>query len=49
MVYQVTRTAPKDNDYGWYGLGQIKTISILPLDISYDLEEEDPMTVAGLL
>ncbi|KAG8934889.1 hypothetical protein FRC02_009011 [Tulasnella sp. 418] len=48
-VYQVQRRTPAPGDYGWYGDGEIQTISINHLNVSYDLQEEDPMKVAGLL
>ncbi|KAI0028156.1 hypothetical protein K488DRAFT_32515, partial [Vararia minispora EC-137] len=37
-------------DNGWYGEGRIRTITMLPpIGVSYDLDAEDPMTVAGQL
>ncbi|THH20946.1 hypothetical protein EW146_g507 [Bondarzewia mesenterica] len=40
----------KDGDDGWYGEGRIRMITILPpVNATYNLDEEDPMTVAGLL
>ena len=49
QMYTVTRKAPTEGDFGWYGEGQIETITILPMNATYDLEKEDPMAVAGLL
>ncbi|KAG8864862.1 hypothetical protein FRB96_003448 [Tulasnella sp. 330] len=49
QVYEAKRAATKPNDYGWYGEGQIRQITIKPLNVTYDLEKEDPMTVAGML
>ncbi|KAL5527541.1 hypothetical protein ACEPAG_6342 [Sanghuangporus baumii] len=48
-TYRVTRHKPMPNDFGWYGDGQIKEITILPVDSTYNLDEEDPMKVSGLL
>lgn len=48
-VYAVERHQPSLGDFGWYGDGQIKTVTILPLGVTYNLDEEDSMKVAGLL
>lgn len=53
-VYSVTRHSPSNSKgsgarNGWYGDGRIKEITILPLGVSYNLDEEEPMRVAGLL
>ncbi|KAI0052577.1 hypothetical protein FA95DRAFT_1579903 [Auriscalpium vulgare] len=37
------------HESGWYGEGAIQDITILPLNVTYNLEEEDPMTLAALL
>ncbi|KZV68128.1 hypothetical protein PENSPDRAFT_27311 [Peniophora sp. CONT] len=35
---------------GWYGEGRIHKITMLPpISVTYDLDKEDPITVAGLL
>jgi len=35
---------------GWYGQGRIRTITMRPpIGVTYDLDNDDPMTVAGLL
>ena len=37
-------------DPGWYGEGRISKITMLPpISVTYDLDKEDPMTVAALL
>ncbi|EJD01283.1 uncharacterized protein FOMMEDRAFT_21702 [Fomitiporia mediterranea MF3/22] len=48
-TYRVTRHSPSPNDYGWYGEGQVKEITIVPIDVTYNLDDEDPMKVSGLL
>ena len=48
-TYTVSRHEPRDGDYGWYGEGQVKTITIVPVNATYDLDVEDPMKVSGLL
>ena len=48
-TYDVKRHSKCQNDYGWYGEGQIKEITIIPLAVTYDLDAEDPMKVASLL
>lgn len=53
-VYSVTRhprTKPNGSvaGNGWYDEGRIKDITILPLGVTYNLDEEEPMKVAGLL
>jgi hypothetical protein len=47
QVYHVTRSA-SDKD-GWDGKGSITRVEMPSLGASYDLVNEDPMTVAGLL
>ncbi|KAF9030722.1 hypothetical protein BDZ89DRAFT_1101300 [Hymenopellis radicata] len=46
-IYSVERHAPGSG--GLYNEGRIRTITMIPVNATYDLEEEDPMTVAGLL
>lgn len=46
-LYQAVRKE-KDTS-GWYGQGEIKTITIIPLQETYDLDEQDPLIVASLL
>ncbi|PCH41571.1 hypothetical protein WOLCODRAFT_137476 [Wolfiporia cocos MD-104 SS10] len=49
-IYQVTRKPLSEKCFpGWYGEGAVKTIGILPLRVTYDLDEQDSMTVASLL
>lgn len=48
-TYSVDRHPPRSDDFGWYGEGQIKRITITPLGASYDLDIEDPMAVSSLL
>ncbi|EMD40976.1 hypothetical protein CERSUDRAFT_111549 [Gelatoporia subvermispora B] len=52
-VYEVVRHSPGEEKardaYGWYGDGQIKNITIRPVGVTYNLDEEDPMTVIALL
>ncbi|KDQ64983.1 hypothetical protein JAAARDRAFT_111140, partial [Jaapia argillacea MUCL 33604] len=48
--FRVTRhPLGKGEGYGWYGLGQIKDITIVPISVTYDLDTEDPMTVSAML
>lgn len=58
QMYTVTRKSPVKGDFGWYGEGEIATIRIQTpskvdgstgLDVTYDLDKDDPMAVAGLL
>ncbi|KAF9514578.1 hypothetical protein BS47DRAFT_1342889 [Hydnum rufescens UP504] len=49
QVYSVVRKPHVSDDFGWYGEGEIHTITITPLGVTYDLSVEDPMSVAGLL
>lgn len=50
-VYTVTRHDPAkvESVYGWYGQGQIKDITVVPVGETYNLDECDPMTTAALL
>ncbi|KAL4241326.1 hypothetical protein ABKN59_000083 [Abortiporus biennis] len=48
-VYRVTRLAPSEGSYGWYGLGQINDITIVPLDKTFVIGEGDPLKIASLL
>ncbi|TFK56026.1 hypothetical protein OE88DRAFT_694681 [Heliocybe sulcata] len=48
-TYNVERGSKHDEGFGWYGLPQIRTITIVPIGVTYDLDTEDPMTVAALL
>ncbi len=48
-VYVVTRRPPASGSLSWYGLGQIKDITVVPLGKTYDLDEEDPMPLSALL
>ncbi|THH12332.1 hypothetical protein EW145_g89 [Phellinidium pouzarii] len=48
-TYRVTRHAPRPDDFGWYGDGQVKLITIFPVGVTYNLDVEDPMKVSALL
>ena len=49
-LYKVTRHEKGQlRRNGWGGAGQVKTITIVPLEVTYDLESEDPLKVANLL
>ena len=48
-TYRVVRHKPRPGDFGWYGEGQIKEITIIPVHATYNLDDEDPMKVSGLL
>lgn len=48
-VYSVTRKHHRPSDFGWYGQGEIETITVHPLHVTYELDREDSMTLAGLL
>lgn len=48
-IYRVTRFSGMNDASGWYGLPGIKEITIIPLGKTYNLQNEDPMTVASLL
>jgi len=48
-TYSVVRHKPKAGDFGWYGEGQVKDITINPIGVTYDLDNEDPMKVSSLL
>ncbi|KZT12648.1 uncharacterized protein LAESUDRAFT_640177 [Laetiporus sulphureus 93-53] len=49
-LYRVVRKEKGEKgEGGWYGEGPIKTITIEPLDQTYDLDEMEPLKVASLL
>ncbi|KAI0081015.1 hypothetical protein K474DRAFT_1657199 [Panus rudis PR-1116 ss-1] len=49
-VYKVTRHSPSEKSvYGWYDLGDIKDITIVPMQKTFNLAEGDPMVLAALL
>jgi hypothetical protein len=48
-TYQVRRKKPCARDLGWYGEGEIYSIDIIPLKVTYNLDVDDPMMVSGLL
>ena len=48
-TYRVTRHEPRQGDFGWGGEGQVRTVTVVPVGATYDLDVEDPMRVAGLL
>ena len=35
--------------YSWYGEGQIQSITVVPLQRTYDIEKEEPMALSALL
>ncbi|KAI0922007.1 hypothetical protein AcV5_000548 [Taiwanofungus camphoratus] len=49
-IYSVVRKYRNEKNLsGWYGEGEIREITIIPLQKTYNLDSEDPMTVAALL
>lgn len=49
-VYHVTRRALGEKGaYSWYGEGQIQTVTVVPLQRTYNIEEEEPMRLSALL
>lgn len=49
-IYSVVRKYRNEKNLsGWYGEGEIREITIIPLQKTYSLDSEDPMTVAALL
>lgn len=46
QVYSVER---RHDSAGWYGQGEIKSIMVIPVNATYNLEFEDPVKVAGML
>lgn len=49
-VYHIVRkVAVEKGAYSWYGEGQIEKITVVPLQRTYNLEEEEPMTLSALL
>lgn len=49
-VYRVTRKAAGEKGaYSWYGEGQIQTVTVVPLQRTYNIEEEEPMTLSALM
>ncbi|CCM03992.1 uncharacterized protein FIBRA_06148 [Fibroporia radiculosa] len=49
-IYAVVRKVKSEKGIsGWYGEGQIKTITVIPLQVTYDLDKEEPLKVASLL
>ena len=48
-IYRVKRLEGTEDASGWYGLPAIREITIVPLEKTYNLQNEDPMTVASLL
>ena len=48
--YSVTRRSPSTTtEGGWYGEGQIRTITLKAVGQTLDLDQEDPMTAAAFL
>ncbi|CAE6507270.1 unnamed protein product [Rhizoctonia solani] len=45
----VSRIKYAPNDLSWDNLGEIEIIEIIPLGVRYNLQEEDPMKISGLL
>ena len=48
-VYSVVRHDAEKDASGWYGQSSIKEVTILPLQKTYKLSDEDPMVIAALL
>ncbi|KAJ3518428.1 hypothetical protein NM688_g9440 [Phlebia brevispora] len=48
-IYTVVRHDPEKNTSGWYGKPSIKEITIVPLQKTYVLAQEDPMVISALL
>ena len=49
-LYSVTRYSPSiTNGGGWYGEGQIRTITLEAVGHTLNLDHEDPMTAAAFL
>lgn len=49
-LYSVTRHNPSaKTEGGWYGEGQIRTITLEVVGQTIDLDHEDPMTAAAFL
>ena len=50
LSYSVTRHDPSTNaEGGWYGEGQIRTITVKVVGQTLNLDHEDPMTAAAFL
>ncbi|CAE6435113.1 unnamed protein product [Rhizoctonia solani] len=45
----VSRAKYAPDDFSWENLGEIEIIEIIPLGVQYNLQEEDPMKISGLL
>ena len=48
-IYTVVRHEPGTDAEGWDGQPSIKQITIVPLQKTYTLSEEDPMVISALL
>lgn len=48
-TYSVTRLPVVEESYGWHGLGQIRDITIIPLNKTYTIGEQDPLLIASML
>lgn len=48
-VYTVTRHSVEKSTYGWYGEGDIKTITVGPLNRTFNLDEGEPLKIATML
>ncbi|KAI0773761.1 hypothetical protein C8Q74DRAFT_779907 [Fomes fomentarius] len=50
-VYSVTRhpVSKLEHENGWYGEGRIKEITIIPFQVNYDLDADEPLKVARML
>ena len=48
-IYSVTRHSAGKSTYGWYGENDIKTVTVVPLNKTFNLDEEDPLRVATML
>ena len=45
----MTRHSAGKSTYGWYGENDIKTVTVVPLKKTFNLDEEDPLRVATML
>ena len=50
-VYSVNRYPVSDNEdeNGWYGEGRIRDITIIPCQVTYNLDKDEPMVVSRML
>lgn len=48
-MYSVTRHSTEKSTYGWYGEGDIETITVAPLNRTFNLGEGDPLRIVTML